>query len=360
MTHACDDGPGRGASPMLAGMTNETIASLERQVLAGTPLSRPQAAWLARLDAAALPDLFASASRIRIRFRGTQVRCCSIVAAKVGACSEDCAFCSQSAHFKTPVRGLTVLPPDRVFDAAMNAADNGADSFGIVNSGYGPKDSEIEYWSRTIGRLRETSRIRACASLGILSEAQAQRLADAGVERYNHNLQTSRRFFPNIIRTHTFDERLATLHAVRAAGISVCSGALFGMGETWDDRIDLAMELRPIRPDVVPLNFLIAIDGTPLADTTPLPPMECLHIIAVYRFLFPDAEIKIAGGREVNLRDLQSWIFLAGADSFLIGNYLTTSGRAAEQDRQMLRDLGLHAAFYEASREPTPAPAAYV
>ncbi len=339
-----------------SGGAADTIAALARQVITGTPLSRPQAAWLVGIDDTHLLDLFRAASRIREHFVGSSVRCCSIVAAKVGRCSEDCAFCSQSAHYKTPVKGLTVLQRDEVFEAALGAAANGADSFGIVNSGYGPTDEEVEHWGQTIGRIRESGEIRACASLGILNETQAHRLKDLGMMRYNHNLQTSRRHFPNIIKTHSYDERLQTLRHLKSNGISVCSGALFGMGENWEDRLDLAFDLRAVDPDVVPLNFLIAIDGTPLSGSDPIPPMECLKIIAIYRFLLPRQEIKIAGGREVNLRDLQSWIFFAGADSFLIGNYLTTYGRQPEHDRQMVRDLGLGIENFRESEPPLPAP----
>lgn len=336
-------------------MIANTIVAHADRVIAGTPLDRPAADWLAALGPEHNHDLFRAATRIREHHHGRRVRCCSIVAAKVGRCSEDCAFCSQSAHYDTPVKGLTVVQPDRVFQAAEDAAAHGADSFGIVNSGYAPKDSEIEEWGATIQRIRASGKLRACASLGVLNEQQAQRMAELGVERSNHNLQTSRRFFPNIIKTHTYDERLETLHHLKRAGISVCSGALFGMGETWADRLDLAFDLRAVDPDVVPLNFLVPIDGTPLQDVPPIPAMECLKIIAIYRFVFPRQDIKIAGGREVHLRDLQSWIFYAGANSFLIGNYLTTCGRTPEADRQMVRDLGLELEGY-AGAEPTGLP----
>jgi biotin synthase len=291
-------------------------------------------------------DLWAEACRIRTHFRGDEVRCCSIVAAKVGRCSEDCAFCSQSGHFKTHVQGQSVVEPDAVLKAAEEAAANGADSFGIVNSGYGPSDDDIEHWGAVVGRIREGGKIRACASLGIVSREQAERLADLGLQRYNLNLQTSRRHFPKIVRTHSYDDRRRSLDHLRAAGVSVCSGGLFGMGETWGDRLDLAFDLREIDPDVVPLNFLIAIDGTPLADRKPMDPMECLDIVAIYRFLLPRQEIKIAGGREVNLGDHQDLIFAAGADSFLIGNYLTTCGRPAEKDHRMVREVGLKLTSY--------------
>lgn len=336
-------------------MIADTIAAHADRVIAGTPLDRPAADWLAALGLEHYHDLFRAATRIREHFHGHRVRCCSIVAAKVGRCSEDCAFCSQSAHYDTPVKGLTVVLPDRVVQAAEEAAANGADSFGIVNSGYAPTDQEIEEWGGVIQRIRGAGRLRACASLGVLAPAQAERLAELGTQRYNHNLQTSRRFFPRIIKTHTYDERLATLHHLQRAGISVCSGALFGMGETWADRLDLAFELRALDPDVVPLNFLIPIAGTPLANVPPLPALECLKIIAIYRLLLPRQDLKIAGGREVQLRDLQSWIFYAGASSFLIGNYLTTCGRDAQADRRMVRDLGLELEGYAGPAEPVSA-----
>jgi biotin synthase len=245
------------------------------------------------------------------------------------------------------VQGLTTLEPDEVVQAAIDAAENGAESFGIVNSGYGPTDAEVEHWGGTVRRIRELGRLRACASLGVVTAGQAQRLAEFGVQRYNHNLQTSRRHFPNIIKTHSYAERLQALRDLKAAGISLCSGGLFGMGETWEDRLDLAFELRDLGVEVVPLNFLIPIDGTPLEGTDPLPPMECLKIVAIYRFCLPGQEIKIAGGRERNIGEFQDWIFKAGADSFLIGNYLTTCGRPAAEDRRMVRELGLDLAAYD-------------
>lgn len=322
-------------------MTPQSIAAITDEVIAGAPITRKQAEWLVDLDEAGLDDLFRGATRIREHFLGRQVRCCSIVSAKTGRCSEDCTFCSQSAHFKTHVQGLTVLEPDQVVRAAVEAAANGAGSFGIVNSGYGPSDAEVEHWGCTIRRIRELGTLRACASMGVVTARQAERLAHFGVQRYNHNLQTSRRHFPNIIRTHSYDDRLQTLRNLKAAGISLCSGALFGMGETWQDRLDLAFELRDLDVEVVPLNFLIPIEGTPLEKSDSLPPIECLKIIAVYRFCLPRQQIKIAGGRERNLGSHQDQIFKAGADGFLIGNYLTTCGRPADADHRMIRRLGL-------------------
>ena len=322
-------------------MPTETISGLVQQIIDGRALSRDQARWLTRLAETQLSDLFAAASRIRDHYVGQRARCCSIVASKVGRCSEDCAFCCQSAHYDTPVQNEITLDDKQIMSAARDAARNGARAFGIVNSGLGPTDEEVERWGRTIRELRKASPLQICASLGLLTAAQARRLRSDGCQCYNHNLQTSRRHFPRIVSTHRYEDRLDTLRQVKLAGMHLCSGALFGMGESWEDRVDLAMELRELEPDVVPLNFLIPIEGTPLATSALMSPMECLKIIAIYRFLFPRQEIKVAGGREVNLRDQQNRIFEAGADSFLIGNYLTTCGRAPEEDRRMVQEAGL-------------------
>lgn len=324
-----------------------TIDQLTRQVLAGQPISRPQARWLVEaVRDDNLDELFAQATQVRKAFTGRRAACCSIVASKVGQCSQNCAFCSQSGHFDTPVTEPVELSHDDVLRAAHEAISNGAHAFGLVNSGLGPSDAEIEAWAPVFTKLREEGRIRVCASLGVLNAAQAHRLAEIGVQHYNHNLQTSRRFFPRIISTHTYDDRLATLRHLKAAGIGVCSGALFGMGETWEDRLDLAFELRGLGPDTVPLNFLIPIPGTPLAGIEPLSARECLKITGIYRLLLPEVCLKIAGGRERQLGDMQSSIFAAGANGFLIGNYLTTCGRSAADDHQMLAELGIEMAPY--------------
>ncbi len=319
----------------------DLICSIVRQVIGGAPVTRPQAGQLVQLDRQSLPELFAGATRIREHCLGPKVRCCSIVASKVGLCDQDCAFCSQSAHYRTHVSASRTVSPQNVLAAMREAAENGAQSFGIVNSGLGPSDDEIEEWGDVTRAMRQEGRVRVCASLGVLSSRQALRLAEAGVQRYNHNLQTSRRHFANIVTTHTYDERLDTLRSLRSAGIELCCGALFGMGETWEDRLDLAFQLREINPEVVPINFLIPIAGTPLENSRALDPLECLRVIAVYRFILPSQHLNIAGGREFHLRDLQSWMFLAGADSFMMGNYLTTCGRSVQEDLRMIRDLGL-------------------
>lgn len=336
----------------------QRIAQMGMQVLAGRPLDRHQARELTQLDGDALYDLFYWANRIRIAFVGRSVKFCSIVTGKVGACSEDCGYCAQSKHYHTHVTPgkMTVL---QMQEAAAEATTNGASSFGVVNSGRGPTDAELDWMAPFFQQTAEQGRIRPCATLGELTEAQAHRLRDMGVERINHNLETSRRFFPNVVTTHDYDDRRRTIEVAKQAGLSICSGGIFGLGETWEDRLDVAFELRELGADVVPINFLYAIEGTPMHQTAALlSPTEALQIIAVYRFVLPDREIKAAGGREKILRDMQSWIFFAGASSFLIGNYLTTFGRSPRDDHQMLRDLNLSYATYdelEHVAEPTSA-----
>ncbi len=326
------------------------IETLTKQVLAGNDLSRDQAEKLAAVGEASLALLMDGARRIREQYFGRQVSCCSIVAAKVGACPEDCAFCSQSAHYATHVTETTQIDHEAVYSASENAAAHGAACFGIVNSGYGPTDEEIDYWGPLIRRIRNSGRLEVCACLGTVSLVQARRLAAWGVQRYNLNLQTSRHFFPQIITTHTYDDRLQSLHHLKTAGISLCSGGLFGMGEGWSDRLDLAFELRELGVDVIPINLLIPIAGTPLGSLRPLGVADGLKIIALFRFICPKQDIKVAGGREVCLGDRQNEIFAAGASSFLIGNYLTTCGRDPQEDHQMVQSLGFSLGTY--SRNP--------
>jgi biotin synthase len=334
------------------GVVHKGIARLAEKVLGGDLLDREEAAGLARAgadDPEDLYDLFYWANKIRVRFVGRDVKFCAIVAAKVGGCSEDCKFCAQSEHHDTAVsREQAKLTDEQLLDSAWHAAEVGADSFGIVNSGRGPTRRELEGWLKPImTRIAVEGKTRACATLGALTPETAKFLYDCGIRRVNHNLETSARHYPNIVTTHPFQERVNTLKIAKAAGLSLCSGGIFGMGEDWDDRLDMVFTLRELGVDVMPINFLNAIHGTALEGQPELHPMECLKIIAVCRFLLPDKELKVAGGREKVLRDLQSWIFFAGGDSTMIGNYLTTYGRKPEMDHQMVRDLGLRWRGYE-------------
>jgi biotin synthase len=319
-----------------------TIARLAERVLDGELLDRHDAEFLTHIRGDDLYDLFYWANKIRIKFVGRDVKFCAIVAAKVGGCSEDCKFCAQSAHYDAPSKEQSQLSDDQVLDSAAHAAAVGADSFGIVNSGRSPTRRELEEWLKPIMmKIATEGKTRACATLGALTPETAKFLYDCGIRRINHNLETSERHYPSIVSTHPYSERMNTLRIAKEAGLSLCSGGIFGMGEVWQDRLDMLLTLREIGVDVVPLNFLNAIHGTPLENQPKLAPMECLKIISIARFLLPDKELKVAGGREVCLRDLQSWIFFAGADSTMIGNYLTTYGRKPEMDHQMVLDLGL-------------------
>jgi biotin synthase len=324
------------------------VAQIAQHVLGGGLVDRTDAEYLVRVGGDDTYDLFYWANKIRIAKMGRDVKFCAIVAAKVGGCSEDCKFCAQSEHHDGPAKEQSKLTDEQVLDSAWHAAQVGADSFGIVNSGRGPTRRELEEWLKPIMmRIATEGKTRACATLGALTPETARFLYDCGIRRINHNIETSERHYPNIVSTHPFAERINTLKVAKAAGLSLCSGGIFGMGEDWTDRLEMMFTLRELGVDVMPINFLNAIHGTPLEGQPQLPPMECLKIISICRFVLPTAELKVAGGREKVLRDLQSWIFFAGADSTMIGNYLTTYGRTPELDHQMVRDLGLSWRAYD-------------
>ncbi|MCK6529804.1 biotin synthase BioB [Myxococcota bacterium] len=312
-------------------------------VLGGGEISREDALSLFEAEGPDLVDLMAAANRIRHHFRGDAIHLCSIVNAKSGSCSEDCGFCSQSAHFDTGIPEYGFIGDDEIVAGARRAIQDGSKALGLVAAWRGLKRGPT--LDRVLGAIRHLASqggILADASLGIIEEPGiAHDLKAAGLHTYNHNLETSRRHFPKVCGTHDYDERVRTLEHLRAAGIRRCSGGIFGMGEAVEDRVDLALELRRLEVEVVPLNFLNPMEGTPLEGQEPISPMEVLKTIAVMRFLLPRQEIMIAGGREVNLRDLQPMMFIAGASATMAGAYLTTGGRKAEDDWRMIRDLGL-------------------
>ena len=321
---------------------NDVIQKLAQQVLENKTITRKYAEYLMFLEGEAIFDLLYWANKIRLKFVGNEITCCAIISAKQGRCSEDCKFCSQSVHYNTNVSRFPFVENEVITASAANASSIDASCLGIVTSGSGINNGyELERVCEAISLLSKTNGVTPHASLGCLTQDAANRLAKSGLKRINHNLETSSRYFPQICTTHSYDDRITTIKATKAAGMEVCSGGIFGIGEAVEDRVDLAFTLKQLNVDSIPLNFLNPISGTPLGNTKPLPPMEILKIIAVYRFIFPDKEIKVAGGREKNLRDLQSWIFYAGANSIIIGNYLTTQGRPPEEDLQMIKDLGL-------------------
>ena len=317
--------------------------SLPRRLFAGGELTREEARELFALDCHSeeVYDLFYAAHKVRRHYHGNRVTFCSILPTKFGNCSEDCAFCAQSAHFETGITPHPMMNPEEVASACESARDNGASAFGIVNSGRGPNKKEWPKILQAIEAMKKVDGICHCATLGRLDEQQARDLKAIGVRRINHNLETSREYYPKIVTTHTWQERVDTVRLAQKVGLETCSGCIFGMGESIDDRVSLAFSLKELNPNVVPLNFLFPIPGTPLENQPRLPPMEILKIIAVMRLILPHQDLKVAGGREKNLRDLQSWIFYVGATSALIGNYLATYGRPHKEDLQMIEDLGL-------------------
>ncbi|MBI5583086.1 MAG: biotin synthase BioB [Deltaproteobacteria bacterium] len=282
------------------------------------------------------------ADKIRRQFKGDEIDLCSIINAKSGRCTEDCRFCAQSAHHPTRIARYPLLPEKELLAAAAGAAASGAGRFSLVTSGRSLlKPGELERICRVIARLREQKALSPCASLGLLTPDQARALQEAGLVRYHHNLETGPAFYGSICSTHTFADRVKTLEIARAQGFSLCSGGIFGLGETLKDRLDLALTLKKLQVDSVPLNFLNPIPKTPLEHQPPLSPLEILKSIALFRFILPQADIRSCGGREKALRTLQPLMYLAGCNGTMIGNYLTTDGRAPGEDIQEIIDLGL-------------------
>ncbi len=273
---------------------------------------------------------------------GRRVSLCVIINAKSGQCSEDCAFCSQSVRAHTGISTYPLLPRDKLVEAAQAAADAGAARFSLVTSGRGIASvKEKEGILKAVAAIREAADIKICASLGIVDRAFLAELRDAGVQRFHHNLETAGSFFPEICTTHTFAERLATVEAAKAAGLSVCVGGILGLGESVAQRWELAQAIRELDPEAIPLNFLHPLPGTRLAQRPRLAPLEALKIIAAFRLSFPDKTIIICGGRQPTLRSLAPLMFAAGANALMTGDYLTTKGRLPEDDRLMLEDVGL-------------------
>jgi biotin synthase len=322
------------------------IVELTTRVLGGGEITREEALRLFELENSAdIFDLMAGANRIREHFKGNKIHLCSIVNAKAGSCSENCSFCSQSSFHQTGSPKYGFVDPEPVLEAADEANRHGVTAVGLVAAWRGLSEGPMldEVCDR-IRELAQSGKTRADASLGIIkSQKVADRLKEAGLECYGHNLESSRRFFPQHCTTHTYEDRLETIGYLRQAGLRICSGGIIGMGETRADRCDLAFSLREIGASVVPINILNPIKGTPFENNPPMEPMEILQTIAVFRFILPRQEIMVAGGRTVNLRELQSMVFMAGASALMVGNYLTTLNQPVEKDLQMLKDLGLSA-----------------
>src|SRR5436309_4127052 len=284
--------------------THDRIAELGRAVLAGGQICREEGLWLFNLETSAdISDLLSWANRIRERFKGNKVHLCSIVNIKAGGCSENCRFCAQSAAYQTNSPRYGLIDSQPVLNAAAEAKGNGVTALGLVAAWRGLEEGPVldEVCQRLEG-LKQSGQARPDASLGIIkSQKVAHRLKEAGLECYNHNLESSQRFFPEVCTTHTYEERVQTIKHLKQAGIKICSGGILGMGESRQDRCDLAFALKELGAHIVPINILNPIEGTPFGKRDPLPPLEILQAIACFRFILPKQEIMIAGGRTVNL-----------------------------------------------------------
>jgi biotin synthase len=342
--------PGDGATPT---DVTELLGRCSEAAAAGRAPTRSDALALLRLDDADTVAAVAAAGRLRRATFGNTVKMNFLVNLKSGLCPEDCHYCSQRRGSEAGIMTYRTVDADVVADAAARAVRAGAARVCLVSSGRGPTDGEVEQVADAVMAVHDAHPgLEVCACLGLLAEGQAEQLADAGVFAYNHNLNTSEAHYGDICGTHGFDDRVATVEAAKHAGLSPCSGALFGMGETDEDVVDVGLALRDLDPDSVPINFLIPVDGTPMAGRWELTPQRCLRILALYRFLFPTTEIRIAGGREVHLRTVQG-LALELANSIFVGDYLTTEGQAADADLQLLADWGFEP--LELPEDPRPA-----
>ncbi|QIZ06421.1 biotin synthase BioB [Priestia megaterium] len=283
--------------------------------------------------------LMHAAFQIRKRYYGKKVKLNMIMNAKSGLCPENCGYCSQSSISTAPINSYRMLDKDTILEGAKRAHDLNIGTYCIVASGRGPSNKDVDHVVEAVKEIKKTYGLKVCACLGLLKSEQAKRLKEAGVDRYNHNINTSESNHANITTSHTYDDRVNTVETVKESGMSPCSGVIVGMKETKQDVVEMANSLKALDADSIPVNFLHAIDGTPLEGVKELNPLYCLKVLALFRFINPTKEIRISGGREVNLRSLQA-LGLYAANSIFVGDYLTTSGQDETEDHKMLLDLG--------------------
>ncbi|QDU87669.1 Biotin synthase [Pirellulimonas nuda] len=319
--------------------TSSRWNDLADQVLAGDPLSADQARSVLECPDDQLLALLAAAWRVRSHHFGNTVQLYLLMNAKSGLCPEDCGYCSQSKVSDAEIPKYNILSRDKLMDGARVAAERQARTYCIVISARGPNEREMAAVETLVPEIKQKYGLHICACLGLLTDDQARRLKACGVDRVNHNLNTSGEFYQQVCTTHTFQDRVDTLRSVRDAGMEMCSGGIVGMGETRDDVVSMAIELRELGVHSIPVNFLNPIEGTPLAGKGELDPRYCLKVLAMFRLVNPDREIRIAGGRELHLRSLQP-LGLYAANSIFVGDYLTTLGQTPEADYAMLEDLG--------------------
>jgi len=286
-----------------------------------------------------LDELILTANRVREEHCGSDIEACGIINAKSGVCREDCKFCSQSVYYKTDIKRYPLVDAGKIVRAAEKAEENGAKRFGIVTSGNRLSPAEIGIISGALESIRQNLNILPCASLGSVGKKDLSILKSAGLVRYHHNLETSERFYPNIVTSHKFDERVRTVNLARSIGLEVCSGGIFGVGETMQDRVDLVLLLKELEVDAVPLNFFMPIKGTPFENKTTISPADAVKTTALFRIILENRDIKIVAGRESILKDFQALLYMAGANGMMIGGYLTKQGRSLKEDQDLIKQV---------------------
>ena len=320
----------------------QKIIDYAERVLAGGEITVEEAIELIHTPDEDTVILLAMADKIRQKFNGNEVDLCAIVNARSGKCPENCKFCAQSGHYDTGVVVYPFMKEEEIVDAARKAKAAGAVRFSIVTSGRNTNNpDEFNQILSALMRIREETGMEICCSLGLLTYPQALALKSIGVTRYHSNIETAPSHFPDICTTHSYEDKMSTIANAQKAGIRVCSGGIFGLNETLEQRVEMAFELKRLGIDSVPLNILNPIKNTPFENNRPLPPFEILRTFAVFRFILPHALIRTAGGREVNLRDLQAYALSGGLNGIMVGGYLTTEGRSPADDLQMISDLQL-------------------
>ncbi len=317
----------------------KTAQQFVDKVNQGTVLDSSEALQILTAKGAALTAFMAGAQLLKETFCCDQAELCSIINAKSGLCAENCSFCAQSAHHRTDVSVYGLKSAEEMVAGARQAEQMGSGCYGIVTSGTRVEPGqEFDELLNAIRRIRAELKVAPSVSIGMLDERAARALVEAGCVTYHHNLETARSFFHQICTTHDYDEDVETVRVAKASGMKVCCGGIFGLGESLEQRIEMGLTLRELDVDSVPLNFLSPIAGTPLERSNELAPLDCLRIICLYRYLLPNKKISVCGGREHNLREFQSAIFMAGASGMMIGNYLTKAGRSLALDQQLLED----------------------
>ncbi len=317
--------------------------ALAERVLDGHRLTQAEGVAVLASPDSQLLELLAAVYRVRRKFFGNQVQLYFLMNAKSGLCPEDCSYCSQSKISTAEIPRYNLLNREKLLDGARMAAQRQAKTYCIVISARGPSEREMQAITRIVPQIKANYDLHICACLGLLTPQQARQLKQCGVDRVNHNLNTSPEFYSEICSTHTYDDRVATLEAVRDAGMELCSGGIIGMGERDEDVVKMALVLRDLGVDSIPVNFLNPIEGTPLAGTHRLTPRYCLKTLAMFRLANPEREIRIAGGRELHLGGLQP-LALYAANSIFVGDYLTTDGQPPEADYRMIEELGFEIA----------------